>query len=158
MESDLRPGVHFPPPTLFILGLAIAWLLETRVYRIRIAGPTLVPSLENAGIALLIAGLVLLFWGMLTFARARTGIMPGKPARQIVSFGPYRYTRNPMYTGMATAYIGGTFIMNSGWAFILLPFVMYLIFKLVVQAEERYLTAAFPDEYEEYKRRVRRWI
>jgi protein-S-isoprenylcysteine O-methyltransferase Ste14 len=63
-----------------------------------------------------------------------------------------------MYTGMATAYLGGAFIMNSAWALALLPFVMLALYGLVIKREERYLTAAFPAEYAEYMKRVRRWI
>ena len=158
-EPVLRPGVHFPPPTLFVVGIAIAWVLETRVVRLPLTRiPGRVEALQGSGTALLIAGTLLMLWGLLTFARARTGIMPGAPAKQIVSHGPYRYMRNPMYTGMAVAYFGGALIMNWGWMVILLPIVMYAVFKLVVQREESYLTAAFPDEYGEYRRRVRRWI
>jgi protein-S-isoprenylcysteine O-methyltransferase Ste14 len=110
------------------------------------------------GAALLAAGVVFMFWGLLTFARVRTGIIPMKPATQIVAHGPYRFSRNPMYSGMATAYLGGTFMMNSAWALALLPFVMYALFHLVIKREERYLISAFPTEYADYTKRVRRWL
>jgi protein-S-isoprenylcysteine O-methyltransferase Ste14 len=151
--------VKFPPPFLFLLGLGLAWLLESRVERVRLAGsiPT-VHTLELLGIAMLAAGFALMLWGLLTFARVRTGIIPHRPATQIVQHGPYRFTRNPMYTGMATAYLGGTFIMNSLWALLLLPFVMYALYNLVIKREEYYLSSAFPAEYGEYTKRVRRWL
>jgi protein-S-isoprenylcysteine O-methyltransferase Ste14 len=154
-----HPGVKFPAPFLFLLGLALAWVLETRLMRIRLA-PTV--ATENAtqlfGVALLVAGLMLMLWGLLTFARAKTGIIPIHPATQIVSHGPYRFTRNPMYTGMAAAYLGGAFIMNSGWAFVMLPLVMLALYRFIIQREEKYLSAAFPDDYARYRERVRRWL
>jgi protein-S-isoprenylcysteine O-methyltransferase Ste14 len=154
-----NPGVRFPPPFLYLLGLGAAWILETRVSRIRLVGgsaPT--APLETAGVAIMLAGFVLMFWGLLTFARVRTGIIPMRPATRIVSHGPYRFSRNPMYAGMALAYLGGALLMNSGWSLILLPLVMLGIYQLVIKREERYLNSAFPVEYGEYRKRVRRWL
>lgn len=154
-----HPGVKFPPPFLFLLGLAVAWLLETRATRIRLIGRSASSRpLELPGLALLLAGLVLIFWGIYTFARVKTGIIPLRPATRIVDHGPYRYTRNPMYSGMALAYFGGALMINSGWALLLLPIVMLAIYHLVIKREERYLSAAFPDDYGDYRKRVRRWI
>ncbi len=157
--ATANPGVRFPPPFLFLLGLGLAWLLETRVARIRLAGGSAWPeALERIGLALLLAGLFLICWGLATFARARTGILPIRPASHIVTHGPYRFTRNPMYTGMALSYFGGALAVNSGWALVLLPFVMFALYRLVVAREERYLSSVFPEEYESYRRRVRRWL
>ena len=154
-----HPGVKFPPPFLFLLGLGLAWLLETRVARIHlVGGEGSTRPLELAGLAILIAGLVLVLWGLYVFARVRTGIIPMRPATQIVEHGPYRFSRNPMYAGMATAYFGGALIINSGWAFVMLPLVMAALYQLVIKREERYLSSAFPTEYEDYRRRVRRWL
>ncbi len=154
-----NPGVRFPPPSLFLLGVGLAWLLETRVTRIKLVnGEGAVKILEGAGVALLIAGLVVLFWGMLTFARAKTAILPMRPASALVNHGPYRFTRNPMYTGMGLAYIGGAIGMNWGWALILFPFVLALLYRFVISREEAYLSAAFGTDYDDYRRRVRRWI
>jgi len=154
-ERSLRPAVHFPPPTLFIAGIALGWLLEKKLYRIAIAGH---PAIEPIGVTFLIAGLALVAWGLIVFAKARTGILPGAPANQIVTKGPYRFTRNPMYTGMAIAYIGGSLILNSVWCLILFPIVLILVIKLVIQPEEAYLEKAFPSEFGQYSSRVRRWI
>lgn len=154
-----NPGVRFPPPFLFLLGLGLAWLLEMRVVRIRLVGSSASTLLlETIGLALLLLGLLLIFWGLLTFARARTAILPMRPASVIVQTGPYRFSRNPMYVGMAVAYFGGALAMNSGWAIVLLPFVMYGLYRLVIIREEDYLALAFPEEYEAYRGRVRRWI
>jgi protein-S-isoprenylcysteine O-methyltransferase Ste14 len=63
-----------------------------------------------------------------------------------------------MYTGMSIAYLGGALILNSGWVIALLPLVMIAIYNLVIKREERYLSSAFPAEYGEYRRKVRRWL
>jgi protein-S-isoprenylcysteine O-methyltransferase Ste14 len=49
-------------------------------------------------------------------------------------------------------------MMNSAWALALLPFVMYALYHLVIKREERYLMSAFPTEYSDYTKRVRRWL
>ena len=56
----------------------------------------------------------LMLWGIATFARHRTAVMPHLPARRLVTGGPYRFTRNPMYTGMTLAYVGGCAIVGTG--------------------------------------------
>lgn len=160
MESQPKnPGVKFPPPLLFLAGLGLAWLLETRVKRIHLVGGSASPEwLQLLGLVILAAGLALMLWGLFTFARVRTGIIPHRPATRIVDHGPYRFTRNPMYTGMATAYLGGALILNSVWAILLLPLVMLSLYNLVIKREEHYLSSAFPGDYEAYRKSVRRWL
>ena len=153
------PGIHFPPPFLFVGGGLLAWLLETRVERIRfIGGDASTAPIETAGTVLIALGLLLIGWAMLTFLRARTAILPMKPAARLVDTGPYRITRNPMYTGMSLIYLGGMLVMNWVWALFIFPLVLLLLYRLVISKEEKYLLAEFGEEYREYCRRVRRWI
>lgn len=157
--TEVGPGVRFPPPTLFVVGLAVGWLLDARVRRLAIAGsPSIAGILDFAGLTLVALGLVLAAWGALTFLRHKTAIIPHRPASTIVVAGPYRLTRNPMYLGFTTAYLGSALVMNTWWAMLLLPLVLILLDRLVIQREERYLTAAFGEEYVAYQRRVGRWF
>ena len=152
------PGVPFPPPFLFAGGLALAWLLESRVRRFPLAGAGEAPELETAGAVLIGIGLVMIFWSMLVFLRARTAIIPIRPASSLVETGLYRISRNPMYTGMAIAYLGAMLVLNWGWALILFPVVIFGLHHFVISREERHLRAVFGDDYVAYCRRVRRWI
>ncbi|HKI04807.1 MAG TPA: isoprenylcysteine carboxylmethyltransferase family protein, partial [Thermoanaerobaculia bacterium] len=93
-----------------------------------------------------------LFW------RARTAVMPNRPASSLVLVGPYRFSRNPMYTGLTGMYLGLAFWLNALWPLLLLPLVLLLLWKAVIQNEERYLSTAFGDSYADYCRRVRRWL
>jgi len=154
-----NPGVRFPPPFLFVGTAVIAWLLEMRVARLRlVGGAELIWRLEIFGAVLLLAGFTLIAWALYTFASARTAILPMRPATRIVHWGPYAFTRNPMYTGMSIMYLGGALVLNWGWAVILLPVVMLTTYFLVMKREEQYLMSAFPDEYRDYKKKVRRWL
>jgi Putative protein-S-isoprenylcysteine methyltransferase len=151
-----NPGVHLPPPLLFLGGLVTGWLLERFVRALPMAGDA--GALRTAGTVLAVLGAGLAAWGMITFRRARTAIVPLRPASRIVTNGPYRFTRNPMYTGLTLVYLGVSLYMNSAWPLLALPIVLALLIRLVVRREEAYLRGAFPDEYAAYQTRVRRWL
>ena len=158
-EQPRSPGVRFPPPTVFVAGWLLGWLLESRVERFRLVGGSAGRGpLVIAGTLVLAAGLLVIAWGLLTFVRARTAIMPHHSASRLVTHGPYRFTRNPMYLGMTLLYLGLTIRANMGWPLLLLPVVLWVLYRLVISREERYLSSAFGTAYEEYRRRVRRWI
>ena len=157
--SPASPGVRFPPPTLFVAGFVVAWLLERHVLRLRLAGgDAALRGLEMVGTLVAALGFALGAWGLLTFARSRTAIYPNRPASRIVTHGPYRFTRNPMYVGLTTAYAGIAVASNMGWPLLLLPIVLLGLVQLVIRREERYLASAFGEEYERYRARVRRWL
>lgn len=157
--APANPGVRFPPPLLFLLGFGIAWLLEKYAVRIHLAHSVgTLAVLQSVGLLVTAAGFALMFWGLFTFAQVRTGIVPMRPATRIVTHGPYQFSRNPMYTGMATALAGGGLIVDSAWTLAMIPLVLLAVYHLVIKREEHYLIAAFPAEYGEYKARVRRFL
>lgn len=109
------------------------------------------------GLLLVLAGALLLTWAVRTFLASR--VNPRfKPVGAIVSGGPYGYTRNPMYFSFTLIYGGVAFAVNTFWPLILLPFLIGLMHYGVIRREERYLEAAFGDEYRGYRSRVRRWL
>jgi protein-S-isoprenylcysteine O-methyltransferase Ste14 len=92
------------------------------------------------------------------FGKAGTHVEPWKPAKALVTSGIYNYTRNPMYVGMALIHVGLSLIFDSVTVLLLLvPFLVVIRYGVIAR-EERYLTAKFPVEYPEYRRRVRRWF
>ena len=151
------PGVWFPPPTLFVVGFLTGLAFDRWVIRLRL--DQISRSVLVVGGWLLIAsGLVILLWALLTFTRARTGIMPSQPARAIVASGPYRFSRNPMYIAMSAIYTGLSLLMSMVWPLVLLPLALASLYALVIRREERYLGDAFRDDYAAYRARVRRWL
>lgn len=159
MTGPRHPGVRFPPPTVFVAGFLLGWLLERWVLRLRLAGGEAnAASLVWSGSGAMLLGLALIAWGLLTFFRARTAIMPHHAASRLVTHGPYRFTRNPMYLGMSLLHAGLALRMNMGWPLLMLPLSLAALYVLVIRREERYLGAEFGDEYAAYRRRVRRWI
>jgi protein-S-isoprenylcysteine O-methyltransferase Ste14 len=154
-----HPGVRFPPPLLFAAGFLAGWVVETRVTRLRLVADAAADGpLRWLGVLLLAAGLGLMFWGLVTFRRASTAVLPHRPASRLVIAGPYRFTRNPMYTGLTAAYGGLACLANVAWPLVLLPLVLVALVRLVVRREEAYLAHAFGAEYDAYRQRVRRWL
>lgn len=154
-KKDLGPRVFIPPPLFYLAGFIGGVFLD---YNAAIWSS--VPSLaaEIFGVIDIALGFALVGWGMGWFAKNKTGIVPVSPASKLVMTGPYRFTRNPMYVGLALAYMGGVLIMQSAWALILLLPVMWVIRYYVIAREEKYLHALFGQDYVDYCLRVRRWF
>ena len=148
------PGVRFPPPLLYIGGFLVGLGLE-------LAFP--IGELPVA-LAIALAVLCLLVFlaldvpAMARFFRAKTSVIPAKPTTALVTSGPYRFTRNPMYVGMAFLYAGFAFGFGVFWAFALLPLVLLIVDRVVIPPEERFLRAHFGEEFARYSSRVRRWL
>lgn len=149
------PGVRFPPPLLFAAGLAAGWLMN-RLRTFPLGGDR--HAVQLLGVLLAVLGASLAAWGIVTFRLSRTPIRPTRAASRLVQRGPYRHTRNPMYAGLTSAYLGIAAFMDSAWPLLALPVVLFLLIRLVIRREEAYLQAAFGDEYTSYRSRVRRWL
>lgn len=146
------PGVHFPPPLLFIFAFGGGVWLHT-VWPLGLGSPP-----RDIGWALVTVGTVVLALAMATFQRMRTAIFPNQPASRIVDVGPYRYSRNPMYVGLTSAYVGFALVENMLWPLLLLPLALGVLWFAVIRKEEAYLREAFGDVYNDYCGRVRRWL
>jgi len=150
-------GVRFPQPFLFVIGILVGWMLDRYVYPLPLShfGGS---ALKPVGWILLALGFILAGWGIMTFRRAKTAINPHGSASQLVTYGPYRFTRNPMYTGLTFEYLGAAALLDSGWAIIALPIVLFVLVRTVISREESYLNDAFGADYATYTARVRRWL
>jgi protein-S-isoprenylcysteine O-methyltransferase Ste14 len=154
--TPAHAGVHVPPPFIYAAGVIIGWLLE-RWYPAPITDG---PSVVRDALALVCGALyVALFVAALgMFRRAKTTLIPNRPASALVTHGPYAITRNPMYLSLACLYLALALLINSWWAVGMLVVVLIVIDRAVIAREERYLAAAFPEDYAAYRARVRRWL
>ena len=148
--------VRFPPPLVY-LGFLLIGPLTERVLPLRTFGLDRAVTLA-AGALLFLAGAALVMAAVGLFKRAGTRPEPWTTSTSIVSDGVYRWTRNPMYLGMALIHAGLAFAMDSPVALLLLPAALLVIRTQVIAREERYLEAKFGEAYLAYKARVRRWI
>lgn len=156
-SAPAHPGVRFPPPLLFVFGLAAGWLLH-RVYPLPLLGAAERSLAVVPGWSLILVSLGLTAWALVSFRRAHTAVIPNRPATMLVLGGPYRFTRNPMYLSLVLLYLGVSLLVDSVWTLLLLPLLLFILYAAVIRREERYLAAAFGPGYLEYCARVRRWL
>lgn len=152
-ESTENAGVIAPPPLIFLAALAAGFKLNRRIGRGSLPLAVRLPL----GAATFLAGGTLMRSFVQAFQQAGTPLDPYKPSKAIVTDGPYRFTRNPGYLGMALVYSGITLLADAPWALVPLPVAVAVIDRGVIAREERYLERTFGAPYVDYKRHVRRW-
>jgi protein-S-isoprenylcysteine O-methyltransferase Ste14 len=152
-EQD-KAGVIAPPPLIY-LGSLVLGLLLNRTFPIAFLPRKLTRIL---GWPLLSSGILLFGWFRRALGDAGTPANPYKSVSQLVTGGPFRYTRNPGYIAMAMIYTGIASLANALWAVILLPVALIVVQRGVIEREERYLERKFGEEYMRYKAQVRRWF
>jgi protein-S-isoprenylcysteine O-methyltransferase Ste14 len=159
MADDKKdnPGLPVLPPVLLLAALVAAILLD--FVTPRLMAPALGFNLQVlAGVIILAVGLWFGIRAARLFRRAGTNIIPTQPTLTIVTDGPYRFSRNPMYLGMVLDLLGISLIFALEWGVILTP-VLWLAFdRLIVVREEAYLTRKFGADYEALLARTRRWL
>lgn len=149
-----HPDVLVRPPLLYAAALLVVLLLRW-IRPWPILPPHLVPWL---GLGLVAAALAIGIPGRLALKDAGTSVNPGKPTTAIVTKGPYRFTRNPLYVGLTCIFVGLALAFDTGWGFVVLVPLFVTLHFGVVRREERYLESKFGDEYRRYRARVRRYL
>ena len=147
-------AVRLIPPVVYFVPFAVMWGLHWWRPRTIPGGS----ALTVLGLALILIGVALSLWAVATLMRAGTTFIPWEQVTAIVSTGPFRFSRNPIYLADAIAYLGGTLVLHSWWPLLVLPGILLVIGRKVMDPEERYLAERFGDPYREYQRRVRRWL
>jgi deazaflavin-dependent oxidoreductase (nitroreductase family) len=152
---DSGAAVRFPfPPALFIAPLAATLALHRRVPW-PLPGR---PATTVVGAGLTATGIALSLSGAATALRHRTTVVPHHPAATLVTTGPFRLSRNPMYTGLTVGYVGAALWAGTGWPLPLAPLCVLATDRLVIRPEEAYLADRFGGDYARYSTRVRRWL
>jgi protein-S-isoprenylcysteine O-methyltransferase Ste14 len=156
VKNPIRFLLHVPVPWVLVLTYLLGVGLESmRHTSIR---PQAAVVSTIAGTVLFALGAVMAGWGLIIFRKVRTTTVPGKTSVKLVTWGPYRFTRNPMYVGLVLAYIGEAGILKQIWPVLVLPLTVAYLNWTVIPVEEKRLKEVFSDEYDQYRARVRRWI
>ena len=150
-------AVRFPPPFLFVSSIVLGALAHRFVYPWPLPGIE-VPLRVAIGVAVFCVGLGLALAALGLFMRSGQNPEPWKATPSIVSSGIYRYTRNPMYLGLACVQVGIGLGMGKLWIVALTALSLVAVYYVAVRPEEAYLESKFGDEYLSYKARVRRWV
>jgi len=152
--KQIYPLIRIPPPLLFLVAFLAGAGLQ------RLAGLT-VPAariLQIAGFALIGCAIVLALCSLGLFLAARTTVVPFSTASKLVTWGPYRFTRNPMYLSLILAYLGAVGIFSQVLALFFLALPIILVHKIVIPFEEKRMRGAFGEPYDQYCSKVRRWL
>jgi protein-S-isoprenylcysteine O-methyltransferase Ste14 len=145
-----------PVPWVFVLAYLVGAGLEVIFFRrSSSAGSNLV---SVAGIVVFAAGATFAAWAWLIFRKAQTTRVPGEASTTLVTWGPYGVFRNPMYVGLAVAYLGEAGILKQVSPVAVLPFVIAYLNWIVIPIEEARLHEVFGDRYQQYRSKVRRWL
>jgi protein-S-isoprenylcysteine O-methyltransferase Ste14 len=158
MERSVKEDfadVILPPPVLY-LGAVVA-LVVLRWFK---PWPIFAASTFTlyAGVALSVLAVGLGIWAVATLRRAGTNVDPRKASTTIVTEGPFHYTRNPIYVGLAVLYLGITLALNCWWGVALLVPTLIVMHLGVIRREEYYLERKFGGDYLRYKYSVSRYV
>ena len=116
------------------------------------------PPFTYSGFLIIGFGFVLAFWSRSLFLKNATTLQPSEEPTSLVTSGPFRLSRNPIYLGMASILLGVAVLLGT---LVTLPFPVIfvaLIDFFIIPGEERKLEKIFGEPYREYKKSVRRWM
>jgi len=157
-QSDIteRPS-RIPWPPLLLIGVIVAAVVLGRVW------PMPWPGLDDwparaVGLGLGATGVVLLACAILTLRRHGTTVLPDVGATALVTSGPYRRFRNPIYLADCLILFGVAEITKNIWFVIGVAVFAVLVTLLAILPEERHLERRFGEAYLDYKAKTRRWL
>jgi protein-S-isoprenylcysteine O-methyltransferase Ste14 len=152
-EEAIRPPRIFPPVYLLSAILGMIALHNLLPGTIVLKSPW-----RWLGLAPFVGGLVMGGAAARLFWKYKTSIKPGDLSTHLLTAGPYGFSRNPIYLGMALLLAGVATMLGSLTSWLLVPLFVWLINRNVIPVEETMIAAAFGAEYQEYQARVRRWL
>jgi protein-S-isoprenylcysteine O-methyltransferase Ste14 len=152
--SGDNPGVVALTPLLYAAALAVvivlSWFWPMPIFAQAVA--------LWAGLVLIAIGVAAAIWGRRTMRAVGTNINPALPATTIVTSGPFRFSRNPLYFALTLLYLGLTLAVNTWWGIVVLVPLLTVMHRGVVLREERYLEEKFGGRYRQYRSKVRRYL
>lgn len=156
MNAD-RPG-RVPWPPLLLVGALASGALLQRVAPLHWPPAAVAAGFCVPGWMLIGAALLLELTVVRELQRAATTVMPNRGASHLVTGGPFRRSRNPIYVGHVALLMGLGLLLANGWWLALAPVLALALDRLAVRPEERHLCARFGEDYRVYSARVRRWL
>lgn len=142
------------PPIWLVIGLLSVFSLAEFL-----PSPSfLSAAAQVVGSIVIFVGLLLLLLAGNLFKRADTDMIPFKNVSALVTTGIYRYTRNPMYLGMAAILLGCGLTVGAAASLLVAPVFMIIIQVRFIRPEEAMLLDLFPEQFAQYRTEVRRWL
>lgn len=155
-ESD-KPGLELPtlPPVIFGTPVLVGVLIHVFVWDGEIFGRTIGMVI---GVPMAVVGLWLIYWTWRTMVAHGEHPEPGEPTRTLVMSGPFRRTRNPIYSGFLLIAAGVAISISAMAMLISVFFGVVALTILVIRREEAYLEREFGETYTNYANHTRRWL
>ena len=110
------------------------------------------------GIVPLLAGILLGAVSAAAFRRHRTTIIPFRESSALLTAGPFRLSRNPIYLGMIVSLVGVALLTGAATPYVVVVAVALIMHFGFVRREERMMEARFGDAFRDYAGQVRRWL
>lgn len=146
-----------PVPLVFVFaylaGVACQYFFPVKIHSAEVS-----LIIKITGAVVFVSGGLLAAWSLIIFRRERTTVVPGKSSKKIVDYGPYRFSRNPMYVSLVLAYLGEAGLLTQLWPVVLLLPVFLYVNQVVIPLEEEILRKDFKEAFEKYFTRVNRWL
>jgi len=135
---------------LFVLSVLLNFVFPVPVF--------LSPPSTYSGFLIIGFGFVLALWSRSLFLKNATTLQPSEEPTSLVTSGPFRLSRNPIYLGMASILLGVAVLLGSLVTLAFPVIFVTLIEFFIIPREEQNLENLFGEPYREYKKSVRRWI
>jgi len=143
-----------PVPVILVLG----WLVWRSRGEAGPGGPTLDAILDVAGLAVALLGQALRFYTLGQVREGTSGQGDKLEAVVLNTQGPYAYVRNPLYVGNLGIILGLLFIAHDPWVYALGLGFFFCEYFFIIRAEENFLRGRFGAAYEEFLKKVPRWV
>ena len=148
--------MRIPPPIIFVGSILLGVVLGVVA---PISSEWLSASLARwVGIPIVVISFILVGLTFREFRKVGTGFDSEDAITALITEGPFRYSRNPMYLSAALLQLGLGIWLRNAWIVLLLLPTIILVNALSILPEEWLLQDRFGESYEEYRRRVRRWL
>ena len=149
--------MRLPVPWVYVIAYLFGFGIQL-LFPVAITPVFWLTFTQAISIALLAVGVIFAVWAQWIFRKEHTTTDPNQTSAQLITWGPYRFSRNPMYVGLFLIFIGLSGIFTLVWSIICQLFVFYYLNWIVIPFEEAQLQRTFGNSYEQYCKKVRRWI
>ena len=153
-ETPDGPQVATPPALYPALGIGIAYFLQLYL-------PLYLPgsiALKAAAWCVFVLALLLIGWALTTLRKFKTTTLAYQASRYLVTTGPYRFSKNPMYLGFILLMVASALATANAWILLSIAPTLWLLSVYTIGPEEDFLRKQFGSSYQNYSVKVRRWL
>ena len=152
----VKPMIFPWTPVVYLAAVVVALVLH-RIMPLDIEAQWQL-AMQALGLIGIVSGAWLVGWGYVKLIRYRTGLLSSSATSHLVTSGPYRFSRNPVYLGYTLAMMGAGLLTGNLWLLVGTVATVVITHAWIVRSEEKHLLARFGFEFECYCRRTRAWI